>query len=151
MTPESPGRKALPPLVGTLTHDNLRSALIKDARAVQLYTVFAQIAEIEGFPELARLMREIGEGEALVAAGHLDFLMSAGDPVSDAPLGETRSNIEALLAGLRPDADEVYPGMAATAHGEGFPDIASWFETLAHARRAQISRLQAGLSGTDRP
>lgn len=143
MSTESPGRVPLPPLVGTLTHDNLRSALVKDARAVQLYAVFAQIAEIEGFPDLARLMREIGEGEALVAAGHMDFLMSAGDPVSDKPIGETRNNVEALLAGLVPDAEEVYPDMARTAHGEGFPDIASWFETLAHARRAQIARLQA--------
>ena len=46
------------------------------------------------------------------------------------------------------DAAERLEQMARTAHAEGFPDIASWFESISDAKRARVARLQDGLSQT---
>ena len=39
----------------------------------------------------------------------------------------------------------MYPGMAKTARGEGFDEIADWFETLAKAERSHANRFQKAL------
>jgi rubrerythrin len=36
----------------------------------------------------------------------------------------------------------MYPGMAKTARGEGFAEIADWFETLAKAEKSHAGRFQ---------
>jgi hypothetical protein len=33
--------------------------------------------------------------------------------------------------------------MARTARGEGFFDVAGWFEALAHTKRAHLERIEA--------
>ena len=40
---------------------------------------------------------------------------------------------------------EMYPGFARTARGEGFDELAEWFETLARAERSHADRLSKGL------
>ncbi|MDX1373976.1 MAG: ferritin family protein, partial [Burkholderiales bacterium] len=40
---------------------------------------------------------------------------------------------------------DMYPGMAKTARGEGFGEIADWFETLAKAERSHANRFQKAL------
>jgi rubrerythrin len=37
----------------------------------------------------------------------------------------------------------MYPGMAKTARGEGFAEIADWFETLAKAEKSHAGRFQS--------
>ena len=46
------------------------------------------------------------------------------------------------------DSEDAMLRMARTAHAEGFPDIASWFESLSDAKRARITRLQVDLEET---
>lgn len=137
-----------PELEGTQTHDNLKAAFAVDTRVTQLYLYFARIAEIEGYPEVSRAFAELADSQALVSHGHVDFLKRAGDPLTDHPVGETELNLKAAALGAELDAAEKLPDMARTAHAEGFPDIASWFETLAHARRANAERLRAALVHT---
>ena len=36
----------------------------------------------------------------------------------------------------------MYPGMSKDARGEGFEDIAEWFETLAKAEKSHAGRFQ---------
>jgi len=40
---------------------------------------------------------------------------------------------------------EMYPGFAKTARGEGFEEIAEWFETLAKAEKSHAGRFTKGL------
>lgn len=149
---DSFGARALqgkaPELEGTQTHDNLKAAFSVDTRVAQLYLYFSRIAEIEGYPEVSRAFTELADSQALVTHGHVDFLKRAGDPITDLPMGETELNLKAAAMGAELDAAEKLPDMARTAHAEGFPDIASWFETLSHARRANAERLRAALVHT---
>jgi len=39
----------------------------------------------------------------------------------------------------------MYPGMAKAARGEGFDEIADWFETLAKAERSHANKFQRTL------
>lgn len=132
-------------LIGTVTHDNLLAAFAREAQAVLVLELYARIAELEGQPETAGLMRELRESEDLFAGGHMDFLRQVGDPVSGLPVGPTPLNLAAMLDAAQTDAIQAFPAMASTARAEGFPDVASWFETLVAAKRRHASRLQATL------
>lgn len=132
-----------PDLRETRTWESLREAYARDAQAARLWSVFARVAEIEGLPEAAATLRALAELQAVEADGHLDLLARAGEPLLGGPTGDTAENLRAAGAAL---ADHAYAGMAVTARAEGFPDIASWFETLALARAAHASAAAAALA-----
>ncbi len=68
-----------------------------------------------------------------------------GDPATDKPIGPTKLNLQAAVAGETHEYTDMYPGMAKTARGEGFTEIADWFETLAKAERSHANRFQKAL------
>ena len=129
-------------LKGSKTHQNLLQVFGSEALAVQRSLYFAQVAEIEGYPHVADLHREVAAQEGLTAHGHLDFIRQVSDPVTGLPLGGAERNLQAALVGVGIDEREFYAFMALTAHAEGFPDIASWFETLAKIKRRHAERFQ---------
>ena len=142
--PHAGQRAPSPELRDTKTHQNLRATFAVDAQAVEMWAYFARIAEIEGYPEVARVFREVGESQAVVAGGSLDFLMRAGEPIAGAPLGDTAQNVKAALAAQKADGEGA-PDMARTARAEGFMDIASWFDSVGMTRRHHAARLEAAL------
>jgi rubrerythrin len=131
-----------PDLQETQTHAHLKASFSMDAQASRLSERFARIAEIEGFPEIARTFRELAESQAFQAQGHLDLLMRAGDPLSGLQVGETPQNLRAALAAHDGELLETLPDMVAAARAEGFQDVASWFETMRHVREAHRQRLR---------
>lgn len=135
------GGNRLPDLFGTQTHDNLKAAFLRESAALRLYLEFARLAEIEGMPEVAATLREIAETLQVVASGHLDFLRRVGDPLGNKPIGETSWNVAALREATAQDLAETTPEYARTAHAEGFPDIASWFESVTLTRQHHLRRL----------
>jgi rubrerythrin len=142
----SPSRLPPPELAETRTQDHLKAAFSRDAAAAQLWAAFGRIAEIEGQPEAARLFREMAESEALGAQGHLDLLLRVGEPLGGFSAGPTPDNLRAAAALQAEQASEGLPEMARTARAEGFPDIASWFESVAAARAVHAARLDAARS-----
>ncbi len=132
-------------LNGTETHENLKRAFASESEANRRYIYFARQADVEGYPEIAGLFRDTAEGETGHAAGHLDWLKAAGDPVTGLPMGTTPKNLEAAVAGETQEHTELYPRMAQTARNEGFAEIAAWFETLAQAEKNHAARFVKGL------
>jgi rubrerythrin len=141
--PHAGQRAPSPELRDTRTHENLRAAFAMDAQAVRMWEYFGRVAEIEGFPEVARTFRELAESQAVDAHGHLDFLMRAGEPIVGLPLGESAENLRAAVAVHTHASADLYPDMARTARAEGFMDIASWFDTMVRARQHHAARLGA--------
>ena len=72
-----------------------------------------------------------------------------GDPATGLPIGATNSNLKAAIAGETHEYTDMYPGMAKMARGEGFEEIADWFETLAKAERSHANRFQKALDALD--
>ena len=64
------------------------------------------------------------------------------DPATDLPIGETDRNLGAAIIAETYEYTELYPAMAAQARGDGFTDVASWFETLAKLKRAHVTTLK---------
>jgi rubrerythrin len=127
---------------GLPTHDNLKAAFAGESGTVHRYLYFAKIADIEGYPDVAQLFRELAEGGLHNTHGNLDFLKQAGDPATDMPIGETDRNLAAAIIAETRELDEVYPEMAVKAREDGLTDVASWFETLGKVKRAHVSRLR---------
>ena len=129
-------------LNGTKTHQNLKDAFAGESQANRRYLYFAKVADIEGYPEVAGLFKDTADGETGHAHGHLDYLAAVGDPATDLPIGSSRDNLKAAVAGETHEYTDMYPGMAKTARQEGFDDIAEWFETLAKAEKSHAGRFQ---------
>ncbi|MGA7616269.1 MAG: rubrerythrin family protein [Thermoanaerobaculia bacterium] len=132
-------------LKGSKTFDNLKEAFAGESMANRRYLYFARLADVEGHPDVAGLFRDTAEGETGHAHGHLDYLKVVGDPATGLPIGETKVNLKAAIAGETHEYTDMYPGMAKTARDEGFSEIADWFETLARAEKSHAGRFQKGL------
>ena len=133
-------------LKGSKTHDNLKAAFAGESQANRRYLYFANKADIEGQNDVAALFRSTAEGETGHAHGHLEFLEAVGDPATGLPIGSSRQNLAAAVAGETHEYTDMYPGMAKTARSEGFAEIADWFETLAKAEKSHAGKFQAMLS-----
>jgi rubrerythrin len=129
-------------LKGSKTHENLKAAFAGESQANRRYLYFASKADIEGQNDVAALFRSTAEGETGHAHGHLEYLEQVGDPATDLPIGATRENLKSAVAGETHEYTDMYPGMAKAARGEGFDEIADWFETLAKAERSHANRFQ---------
>ena len=106
-------------LKGTKTHTNLRDAFAAESQANRRYLYFAKVADVEGHPDLAGLFRDTAEGETGHAHGHLEFLEAVGDPATGLPIGSSRQNLLAAVAGETHEYTDMYPGMARQARTEG--------------------------------
>ena len=132
-------------LKGSKTEGNLKAAFAGESQANRRYLYFAQKADVEGYNDVAAVFRSTAEGETGHAHGHLDYLKQVGDPATDLPIGNTEKNLKAAVAGETHEYTDMYPGMAKSARGEGFEEIADWFETLAKAERSHANRFQKAL------
>ena len=86
-------------LKGTKTHDNLKAAFAGESQANRRYLYFASKADVEGQNDIAAVFRSTAEGETGHAHGHLDYLVAVGDPATDLPIGKSRDNLKAAIAG----------------------------------------------------
>ncbi len=134
-------------LPGTNTEANLLRAFARESEANRRYLFFAQKADIDGYPEIAALFKNIADGETGHAHGHLEYLATfgVGDPATGMAIGSTEENLASAIAAEAYDYAEMYPSFAAAARDEGFTEIADWFETLARAEKTHAGRLQRGL------
>lgn len=92
------------------THDNLKEAFAGESQAFQKYTSFAEAAEKEGRPNIARLFRTTAQAERIHAAGHFQALNGVGSTVD---------NLRAAIGGETYEFEEMYPPMLARAEADG--------------------------------
>ena len=139
----------MPSLGGTKTETNLKDAFAGESQANRRYLYFAQKADVEGYNDVAAVLRSTAEDETGHAHGHLEYLEETGDPATGKPIGSTSNNLKAAVAGETHEYTDMYPGMAREARDEGFDEIADWFETLAKAERSHAGRFQKALDELD--
>jgi rubrerythrin len=89
-----------------MTEQNLRAAFAGESQAHMRYQIFADKAEEEGKPNVARLFRAISFAERVHAANHFKAL---GD------LGDSGSNLQVAIDGETFEVDEMYPAYDAVA------------------------------------
>ena len=129
-------------LKGSKTHENLKAAFAGESQANRRYLYFAKVADVEGHPDVASNFRDTAEGETGHAHGHLDYMKKVGDPATGLPIGDSKLNLKAAIAGETHEYTDMYPGMSKTAREEGFTEVADWFETLAKAEKSHAGKFQ---------
>jgi len=89
-----------------MTQANLEAAFAGESQAHTKYLIFADRAEREGFPNVARLFRAVSYAEQMHATNHFRTLGN---------LGETLANLEAAIGGETYEVEEMYPAFEAVA------------------------------------
>ena len=109
-------------LKGSKTEQNLKDAFAGESQANRRYLYFAAKADVEGFNDVSAVFRSTAEGETGHAHGHLEYLEVVGDPATGLPIGDTKLNLKAAIAGETHEYTDMYPGMAKSARdfGEAF-------------------------------
>ena len=93
-----------------MTASNLRSAFAGESQAHMRYLIFADKAEQEGFPNVARLFKAIAYAEQVHATSHFKVLKD---------LGQTADNLGAAIGGETYEVEEMYPAFVAVAELQG--------------------------------
>src|SRR4030095_4583475 len=99
-------------LKGTKTHDNLKAAFAGESQANRRYLYFAAKADVEGQNDVSALFRSTAEGEPGHAPRTHESREPAGAPATTLPIGRTRDNLKAAVAGETHEYTDMYPGMA---------------------------------------
>jgi rubrerythrin len=92
------------------TQDNLAAAFAGESQANRKYLAFAQKAEADGFPQVAKLFRAAAAAETVHALAH--FRAMGG-------IKSTTENLEAAASGEAYEFKEMYPPFLKTAQEEG--------------------------------
>jgi rubrerythrin len=82
------------------TENNLQDAFGGESKANRRYTFFAEKAEKEGYPQVAKLFRAVAEAETVHARNHL-MAMDA--------IGTTKDNVMAANIGEHQEFTGMYP------------------------------------------
>lgn len=92
------------------TEEFLREAFSGESQANRKYLAFAEKADQEGYPQVARLFRAAAEAETIHAHNHLKVLKG---------IRSTKENLEEAISGETHEFSNMYPEMIETAMKEG--------------------------------
>ena len=93
-----------------MTKANLEAAFAGESQAHMKYKIFADKAEEDGFPKVARLFRAISYAEQVHATNHFKQLQGIQD---------TASNLGTAMGGEHYEDTEMYPAFNAVAKLQG--------------------------------
>ena len=91
------------------TMDNLKEAFAGESQANRMYTAFAQKAEQDGYPQVAKLFRAAAAAETVHALAHFRVMGGVQD---------TSANLKTAIEGEGYEFREMYPGFVKDAQEE---------------------------------
>lgn len=103
----------------TNTKDNLEEAFSGESKARNKYTFFAEIAEEEGKPGVAKLFRAAAKAEEFHAKNHFRTM---------GKLKSTKENLKAAAKGENYEHTEMYPDFIEKADEEGENKASKMFD-----------------------
>ena len=133
----------------TETEGNLQAAFAGESQANRRYLFFADKADKEGHPQIARLFRAAAEAETVHARSHFNAMDG---------VGSTRDNLNAGVIGEHLEFTRMYPPFIEQARADQYPRAERTF-TLANEVeeihyelfQTALKALDAGGSVTDEP
>ncbi|MEL9909237.1 MAG: rubrerythrin family protein [Desulfurococcus sp.] len=124
----------------TMTRQFLLNAFGGESMAHMRYLIFAEIAEKEGFPNVARLFKAIAFAEQVHARNHYNVLrgyntdetVAAGTPIGP---GSTSKNLELAIRGEEFEVNEMYPVYLEVARYQGVSEAEKSFRFALEAEK----------------
>lgn len=92
------------------TSEDLQAAFAGESQANRKYTAFAQKADAEGYPQIAKLFRAAAHAETVHALAHLRAMDGVGG---------TLDNLKAAIGGENYEVMTMYPEFIKEAEAEG--------------------------------
>jgi len=96
--------------LNAMTEESLKAAFAGESQAAEKYLVFAEQADEEGFPNIAKLFRAISFAETRHARNHLRVMKG---------VNATADNLAAAFGGESFEIDEMYPAYGEIAKVQG--------------------------------
>ena len=97
---------------------DLKEAFAGESQANRRYLAFAEKADRDGYPQVARLFRAAAEAETVHALNHLRALKA---------IQATAENLKEAVAGEVAEFQQMYPRMIADSQAEGHKDAERTF------------------------
>ena len=139
---------------GTETEKNLLKSFAGESQARGRYTMYAKVANKEGYKQIAAIFEETAYNEYQHTKQFFSFLeggvveFTAGYPTD---IGTTADNLKFAAMGENEEYTKLDPGFAKIADEEGFPEVALKFRNIAnveleHEKRylALLAQVKAG-------
>lgn len=129
---------------GTNTEKNLLKSFAGESQARGRYTIFAEVAQQEGYEQIAAIFLETAAQEYAHAKKFFSYLeegmleITASYPAG--PVGSTAHNLKEAAAGEHEEWADMYLEFARVAKEEGFPEIASNFKLVASVEQGHEAR-----------
>ena len=115
---------------------NLKEAFAGESQANRKYLAFAEKAEREGYPQVARLFRAAAEAETVHALNHLRTLKA---------IQSTQENLKEAVSGETAEFLEMYPRMIAAAQAEGHKEAERTFNFANEVEKVHARLFQKAL------
>lgn len=122
--------------MGEQTKKNLMEAFAGESQARNKYTFFAEVAQAEGWQQVAEIFREAAENEKY----HAKILLRTA-----VGIGKTVENLKAAIAGENEEYQSMYPEFAKIAKEEGDNEAAALCEKIASVEKHHSEVFQAAL------
>lgn len=134
------------------TIQNLTKAFIGESMARNRYTLYARIAQKEGFEQISEIFLLTAENEREHAKWLFRLINQLKEKGSEklneinieasvpTTLGSTAENLKVAIAGENYEQTKMYPGFADIAEKEGFSDIAERLRAIAKAEEHHEDR-----------
>lgn len=133
-------------IIGTQTEKNLMIAFAGESMAVHRYWYFAKAAEKEGRKNIVDVFLETAEDEKSHAETLYKYFEGGSVEVAasfpSAVVADTKSNLEAAVAGEHATWTIRYADFEQTARKEGFFEIADAFRHIAASEKMHENRFK---------
>lgn len=128
---EAPAASGASPYAGTKTEKNLQEAFSGESQARNKYTFFAEVAQREGYEQLAELFLKTARNEQEHARLWFQEL---------GHIGNTAENLLSAAQGENYEWTDMYVRMAEEADEEGFHELAERFRRVAAIEKRHEER-----------
>jgi rubrerythrin len=122
------------------SEQNLKDAFAGESQANRKYLAFAEKADKEGYPQVARLFRAAAAAETVHAHSHLRALKG---------IGGTADNLEEAIAGETHEFKNMYPAMIEDAKAEDHKAALRSFEYANAVEKVHAGLYQKALDNLD--
>lgn len=123
------------------TLKNLQDAFAGESQANRKYLAFAEKADKEGLPQVAKLFRAAAEAETIHAHAHLRLMKGIGD---------TAENLKVAIEGETYEFKSMYPAMIEDAKAEGEGAAERYFDFANQAEEVHANYYSKALERMDK-
>ncbi len=122
------------------TMKNLAEGFAGESQANRKYLAFANQAEKEGYPGLAKMFRTIASAETIHALAHLQTMGGISD---------TKANLKAAITGETYEFSHMYPAFIKDAEEEGHKAAQRSFHMANEAEKVHAQLYQKAFDNLD--